>query len=67
MAKRKWNSIEERAQAYEKVLETEKTEGITLDEAYERHGFDDPADRLDKNQLTIFFVQKNMSSECLPG
>lgn len=62
---RKWNSIEERAEAYENVLECMKKEGITLNEAFEKQGFA-PEDRLDENQLLIFKLQKEMESECLP-
>lgn len=64
MAK-KFNSIEERAEAYEKVLETMRKEGISLDEAYEKHGFA-PEDRLDANQLLTFTIQKEMANEFLP-
>lgn len=64
MAK-KFNSIEERAEAYEKVLETMRKEGITLDEAFEKHGFE-PGERLDANQLLSFSIQKEMASEFLP-
>lgn len=62
---RKWKSIEERSQAYDKVLERMRKEKITLDEAYEREGFE-PEERLDANQLLTFSIQKEMASEFLP-
>lgn len=62
---RVWNSIEEKAKAYEDVIKCCEENGITLDEAFSRQGFA-PEDRLSKKDLLIFMVQKEMAGEFLP-
>lgn len=65
MGKKVWVNLDEKEEAYNEVIRYMKENNLTLDEAYEKKGFE-PEDRLSLVQIVQFSVQKNMSGEFLP-